>query len=64
MTSARSMHEAGHLNPVPGDTPEGWGGGGGSGDSGWETHVPPWLIHVNAWQRPPQYCKLISLQLK
>ena len=33
-------------------------------DSGWGTHVPLWLIHVNAWQRPPQYCKLITLQLK
>ena len=22
------------------------------------------LIHVNVWQKPPQYCKVISLQLK
>ena len=28
------------------------------------THVHPWLIHVNIWQKPPQYCKVISLQLK
>ena len=28
------------------------------------THVHPWLIHVNVWQKPPQYCKVISLQLK
>ena len=21
------------------------------------------LIHVNVWQKPPQYCKVISLQL-
>ena len=34
------------------------------GGSGWETHVHPWLIHVNVWQRPLQYCKVISLQLK
>ena len=27
------------------------------------THVNPWLIHVNAWQKPLQYCKVISLQL-
>ena len=33
-------------------------------DSGWGTHVYPWLIHVNIWQKPPQYCKVISLQLK
>ena len=27
------------------------------------THVNPWLIHVNVWQNPLQYCKVISLQL-
>ena len=26
--------------------------------------VHPWLIHVNVWQKPLQYCKVISLQLK
>ena len=31
--------------------------------SGWGTHVNPWLIHVNIWQKPLQYCKVISLQL-
>ena len=30
---------------------------------GWGTHVNPWLIHVNVWQKPPQYCKVISLRL-
>ena len=25
--------------------------------------VYPWLIHVNVWQKPLQYCKVISLQL-
>ena len=33
------------------------------GGSGWETHVNPWLIHVNVWQKPLQYCKVISLQI-
>ena len=33
------------------------------GGSGWGIDVTPWLIHVNAWQNPPQYCKVISLQL-
>ena len=33
------------------------------GGSGWQTHVNPWLIHVNVWQKPVQYCKVISLQL-
>ena len=23
----------------------------------------PWLIHVNVWQKPLQYCQVISLQL-
>ena len=32
--------------------------------SGWGTHVHPWLIHVNVWQKPLQYCKVVSLQLK
>ena len=40
----------------------GWGGGW-EGGSGWGTHVNPWLIHVNVWQKPLQYCKVISLQL-
>ena len=33
------------------------------GGSGWGIHVNPWLIHVNGWQKPLQYCKVISLQL-
>ena len=33
------------------------------GGSGWGTHVNPWLVIVNVWQKPLQYCKLISLQL-
>ena len=33
------------------------------GVSWWGTHVNPWLIHVNVWQKPLQYCKVISLQL-
>ena len=41
----------------------GWGGTE-EGDSGWGTHVHLWLIHVNVWQKPPQYCKVISFQLK
>ena len=30
------------------------------GGSGWGTHVHPWLIHVNVWQKPLQYCKVIQ----
>ena len=27
-------------------------------------HVYLWLIHVDGWQRPTQYCKAIIFQLK
>ena len=40
----------------------GWGGRW-EGELGWGIHVNPWLIHVTAWQKPLQYCKVISLQL-
>ena len=40
----------------------GWGGRWEEG-SGRGIHVNPWLIHVNVWQKPLQYCKVISLQL-
>ena len=46
------------------DPPRGiWWGGRQEGGLGWGTHVNPWLIHVNVWQNPLQYCKVISLQL-
>ena len=38
-------------------------GGRREGGSGWGADVNPWLTHVNVWQKPLQYCKLISLQL-
>ena len=40
----------------------GWRGRWEEG-SGWGIFVNPWLIHVNVWQKPLQYCKVISLQL-
>ena len=65
ITSPSSMHGTGFSGLVHWDDPEGWNGeGGGRGGSGWGTHVHPWLIHVNVWQKPLQYCKVISLQLK
>ena len=39
------------------DDTEGWDEeGGGRGVQGWGTNVHPWLIHVNVWQKLPQYC--------
>ena len=64
MISASLMHEAGHSKLVLWDNPEGWGGEGGGGRvfKMGGTHVHPWLIHVDVCQKPPQYCKVISLQ--
>ena len=37
-----------HLLKMHWEDPEGSGGEGvGGGESGWGTHVNPWLIHVN-----------------
>ena len=65
MTSVSSMHEVGHSKLVLWDHPEGQGGEeGGRGVQDRGTHVHPWLIQVDVWQKPPQYCKVVSLQLK
>ena len=58
-TNMRQVLGAGALGRPRG---MGWGGRW-EGGSGWGTHVYPWLIHVNVWQKPLQYCKAISLQL-
>ena len=51
------------LRPAALGRPRGSGWRGRwEGGSGWGTHVNPWLIHVNVWQKPLQYCKVISLQ--
>ena len=58
------MHEIGCSGLVHWDDPEGWKWvGRWDGGSGWGTHIQPWLIHVNVWQKPLQYCKTFSLQL-
>ena len=65
MTSPSAMDETGPSKPMHFDNPEGWGGvGGGSGVQDGGIHVHPWLIHVHVWQKPPQYCKVVSLQIK
>ena len=41
----------------------GWGGRWvGAQDAGTRVHL--WLIHIDAQQKPPQYCSVIILQLK
>ena len=63
MTSASSIHDAGHSKLWP--NPEGWvGEGGGRGVQDGETHVHPWMIHVDVFKKIPQSYKVISLQLK
>ena len=34
------------------------------GGSGWGARVHPWQVHVDIWQKPAQYCKVVILQLK
>ena len=44
MTSASSMHEAGHPKQVLWDNPEGWDGEGGGEFRMWGTHEYLWLF--------------------
>ena len=62
MTIASLMHEAGTQNRCSGTTQRDRVGGRWEGVQDGE-HVHSWLIHVDVWQKPPQYCKVISLQL-
>ena len=66
ITSPSWMHETGHSKSVLCDSPEGGDGRevGGVFRMGDTCNVHPWLIHVSVWQKPLQYCKVISLQLK
>ena len=64
----RSLAQAGCMRQVLRAGALGWPRGMGWGGrrevgSGWGAHVNPWLIYVNIWQKPLQYCKVISLQL-
>ena len=57
------MNDAGSSNQVPYDKLEAWEGGSrGKGHKflgSWNTcvHVYLWLVHVDIWQTPTQYCK-------
>ena len=63
ITSPGWMHETSAQGWCTWKTQRDGRGGRWEGGSGWGTHVNPWLIHVNVWQKPLQYCKVISLQL-
>ena len=58
------MHETGRSGLVHWDDPRDGMGREVEGGFRMGTHVYPWLSHVNVQQKPPQYCKVISLQLK
>ena len=62
-TSPGWMHETSARGWCTGKTQRDGMGREVRRDSGWGTHVNPWLIYVNVWQNPLQYCKVISLQL-
>ena len=57
------MHETSARGWCTGMTQRVGMGGRWEGRSGWGTHVNSWLLHVNVWQKPLQYCKVINLQL-
>ena len=64
----RSPVQVGCMRQVlgPGALGRPWGigrRGRWKGGLGWGIHVKPWLILVNVWQKPLQYCEVISLQL-
>ena len=63
ITSPGWMHEASAQGWCTGMTQRDGMGTEVGGGSGWGEHVNPWLIHVNVWQNPLQYCKVIRLQL-
>ena len=55
--------KAGPLGQLEGGKEKGGGSGPHMFQYG-ETYVHPRMIHVDVWQKPPQYCKEIILQLK
>ena len=61
MWNRSPVHETECSGLVRWDDPERWDGEGGGRGFRMGTHVYPWLIHVNVWQKPPPYGKVISL---
>ena len=48
------------------DNSEGWErvGSGREVQEGGDIYIYLWLIHVDTWQKPTQYCKATVLQFK
>ena len=63
ITSPGWMHETTTQGWCTGKTQRDGMGREEGGGLGCGICVNPWLIHVNVWQKPLQYCKVISLQL-
>ena len=56
------MYDARNPKSVLCDNLEGWHGDGGRRSVRREgTYVYLWLVHVDVWQKPSQYCKVIIL---
>ena len=61
--SSGGMHDTSAQGWCTGITQRGGMGGRYDRSSGWGTCVNPCVIHVNVWQKPLQYCKVLSIQL-
>ena len=64
MTIASSMHEAGHPSWCSGTIQRDKVGREVGGEFRWGDTCMPVTIHVDVWQKPSQYCKVLILQLK
>ena len=53
------LYDAGNSKLVLCDNLEGWKGEGGGREV--QEGGDIWPIHVNVWQKPSQYCKVIIL---
>ena len=63
ITSPGWMYQTSAQGWCTGKTQRDWVEREVGGGTGWGIHVNPWLIHVSVWQKPLQYCKVISFQL-
>ena len=61
IASGNLLYDAGRSNPTE-KGGRGWEAGGSYKKEG--SYLYLWLIHVDTWQKPIQYCKAIIFQLK